>query len=116
MQISFQSQLEFDLFLCEKKEISPMILLPENILFSDLVKFFQASLDQIKPAILLASDQYRSEINLTELKAHHQKIIPGKLIFLNYSIRNLLSKFAENESRMKSFQEIEDFFVENFQK
>lgn len=92
------------------------IKLPLNIAVPDLLMLIQGSLDQIGPVILLSGPEIISHLNLSKLKSHHFHLMKNEYIYLNYSIRNSLSRFDSSLTSAKSFDEIYDYLERNLQK
>lgn len=93
--------------------MSPSVRLPDNMPLNELLIFIQASLDRIKPVLLIAVPLESNEISLPILKGSHFKIVDHRYLFLNYSIRNLLTKLNQKNFCVKSFDEMACFFSEN---
>ncbi|MGZ3787448.1 MAG: hypothetical protein ACXVLQ_02930 [Bacteriovorax sp.] len=116
MQIHFKSEDQCDYYYFFESKERPLIRLPENVQLSDLVALLQGSLDQIRPVVLLQNCQAQSEIDLDACKSFHFKSVDGQFIYLNYSIRNSLSKIIQSDRQVKSFEEIQLLLAQNFEK
>lgn len=116
MNIYFKAQDNCDHFYFYPKKESTTIFLPENIILSDFLFLIQSSLDQIKAVALFFNEEAVKEMNFEKCKSTHVTIVENKFLFLNYSIRNSLTKQLENDFQVKSFAEIESFLLKKFPK
>lgn len=113
MQIHFESTSDCDYFYFFEIQESPLVRLPENISINLFITLIQSSLDQIKPVILLENSLEKKEISLSVLKSSHAKLVEHRYLFLNYSIRNSLSKLNQKEFIFRNFDEMANFFSHN---
>lgn len=103
MKIFYKAGDQCDYYFCFNPDEENTISLPENISLENFLLFLQASLDQIKFALIVREKQ-TSPLELNILKSTHFTL-EKDYIFLNYSIRNSL-KSETPDLALRSFEEI----------
>jgi hypothetical protein len=106
--IFLQQSSQCDYYVCSDLKLLHSIQLPEEVFIQDFLYFLQSSLDQLRPVVILSSEENLKQVDLGELKSFHFKIFPNQYIFLNFSIRNSLFKNIQSKDEiLLSFTDIE---------
>lgn len=113
MPLFFRSQKEFDLFFFGSSSSEAEIILPEQIEALDLLLFLQASLDMLRPVIIAAEKEKLRDLSLDRLKSKHFHLEKNQYIFLNFSVRNSLSKFNFTPPEILCFDDIYNLIEKN---